>query len=596
MFAAVFRLDMLLAARRRRTYLLRGLYLLFLAALAAPMVLQEADLHHWLTAGAGQETIAGLLEKHFFLLVLATPAFVAGAVTEEKDRGTLGHLLTTPLTGLEILLGKLLARSLQLGLVLLLGLPLFCFLAGLLEDPALPFAVLAVSVGLALGLGALALLLSVWSRSTRDALLLAYLLTFAVVAVWGRMPPAWKPAWSSAGLEPIRALALDDPSRRWFRIGAFLRFWCIAGVICLAMGSWWLRRAYRHHLGRRDPGRFRFLRRARRRVKGNPVQWRETHFEPVMPLPGLRWCPRWLAAAGFAPVSLAVLAGCSLLVLMTFPGFTFADFLNNVGTYLGEILVRGLAEHLFAAQGFAVLALLSILALVRSSAAITGEKERHTWASLLLTPMTTRRILQGKRWGILWAALPLIVCHGLIALPLAWWYGGWGCATWAALCTALMPPAILLACSMGLWASARSRSSWRSLLTASTCFFFCWLAFSLPVSCLALLIRGFLAMIVFFIGLFADTSAAQAILLESNLIGIVLVAGLGLAYLYLNHRLLAATEDRIGRNDRTMEFDFSYFFLFRDIERRQRELAAAHLPWMDWAEKETSEKTGVPGG
>jgi ABC-type transport system involved in multi-copper enzyme maturation permease subunit len=58
-------------------------------------------------------------------ILILTPAYVGGAIAEERELGTLDMLLTTKLYSREIVLGKLAARVLHLGAYLLAGLPVF---------------------------------------------------------------------------------------------------------------------------------------------------------------------------------------------------------------------------------------------------------------------------------------------------------------------------------------------------------------------------------------------------------------------------------------------------------------------------------------
>jgi ABC-type transport system involved in multi-copper enzyme maturation permease subunit len=57
-------------------------------------------------------------------VVVLTPAYLAGAIAGERERGTLDLLLTAHLSDREIVLGKLAARLVHLGGILLAGLPL----------------------------------------------------------------------------------------------------------------------------------------------------------------------------------------------------------------------------------------------------------------------------------------------------------------------------------------------------------------------------------------------------------------------------------------------------------------------------------------
>ena len=65
-------------------------------------------------------------DHKLLLLLLATPAYTAGAIPDEKTRGTLQYLLAADLTAWEILAGKLLGRIAQVALLALAALPLIC--------------------------------------------------------------------------------------------------------------------------------------------------------------------------------------------------------------------------------------------------------------------------------------------------------------------------------------------------------------------------------------------------------------------------------------------------------------------------------------
>ena len=62
------------------------------------------------------------------LVVLLTPAYVAGAISEEKDRKTMEFMLATDLANHEIVLSKLLSRLANMTLFLLTGLPILSVL------------------------------------------------------------------------------------------------------------------------------------------------------------------------------------------------------------------------------------------------------------------------------------------------------------------------------------------------------------------------------------------------------------------------------------------------------------------------------------
>ena len=119
---------------------------------------------------------AKLIYQLLLLLLLATPAFTAGAITDEKASGTLQYLLAADLTSWEIILGKLLGRTAQVAMLALATLPVLCFI-GVFGGLNLFFIVslFVVTIAPLFALGAASLLASVWSKQTRDAVLGVYL-------------------------------------------------------------------------------------------------------------------------------------------------------------------------------------------------------------------------------------------------------------------------------------------------------------------------------------------------------------------------------------------------------------------------------------
>ncbi len=187
--------DLVRLARRGRGRAVRCLYaLLLLGALCFAYHAQfpRAPLFD-LSSVRGPDVPVGALasfaEMVSLTLLLAqgvaalalTPAYVGGAVAEEKERRTLELLFTSHLSDREIVLGKLLARLAHLGGVFLAGAPVLCLtlLWGGVSAPALVagFAVVGATL---FSVGGASVLCSVLSRTTLAALVSSY----AVVAVF----------------------------------------------------------------------------------------------------------------------------------------------------------------------------------------------------------------------------------------------------------------------------------------------------------------------------------------------------------------------------------------------------------------------------
>src|SRR5207253_8953302 len=103
-------------------------------------------VHRTTLAYFAERIVLTLLVLQAGAVLALTPAYVAGAIAEEKERGTLELLCTTQLRSHEIVLGKLFARLVHLTGLLLTGLPILClalFWGGV--DPHLVLAAFAVT-------------------------------------------------------------------------------------------------------------------------------------------------------------------------------------------------------------------------------------------------------------------------------------------------------------------------------------------------------------------------------------------------------------------------------------------------------------------
>src|SRR5262245_49561524 len=107
--------EMMLGARRNRAYVFRWCYAIWIllqlgvllmgASMARPVV-GRRPFDYTDFAEFARAFLNLLVTQHYLVLVLATPVLTAGAITDEKWRGTLQYLLVTELFSWEILLGK----------------------------------------------------------------------------------------------------------------------------------------------------------------------------------------------------------------------------------------------------------------------------------------------------------------------------------------------------------------------------------------------------------------------------------------------------------------------------------------------------------
>src|SRR4051794_20829734 len=98
MFSAIFSLEMLLSSRRGRYGALRRRYLVWLVVLCSFVYFRQFFSPFVLLSDLTDLFLQFCLVQHFALVLFLTPAFLAGAVSDERRQGTLAELLTTDLT------------------------------------------------------------------------------------------------------------------------------------------------------------------------------------------------------------------------------------------------------------------------------------------------------------------------------------------------------------------------------------------------------------------------------------------------------------------------------------------------------------------
>ncbi|MBV9126398.1 MAG: ABC transporter permease subunit [Planctomycetes bacterium] len=500
MIAPVLRLEMLLGGRRGRLYVFRWVYAAWLIVqflflyLGYRMTSVGGPLGIWISAGefAGSY-LQTFVVQQLLIILIATPALAASAITEEKTRGTLQYLLTADLRPGEIILGKLLGRMAQVALLILAGLPWLCFLGvfgGL--SPVLLLAVVGLTILPVFALGAASLLASVWTRQTRSAVLGLYsigglaLLLFAGVHSLHQTVTSAMAGGASGGLgealldqadgllnllNPIYVLEPGWGGNQWaelgLRLGGAVLAWGGLGAVCLGLAVWRLRPAYIRQLegaGKKKKTHWWLARRSE--VGTDPIRWKARQVEGVAPLAVLQYIPRWL---GMTLVFLATVWYSGASVLAHLPNqFSGAHLVRLVWNLDLAGLLAVLNSLTGAEEDFLILALVvvflaSLVVGIRCSGAISGERENQTWEALLLTPLETRQLIRGKLWGILGATYPYLLAYAVPALLLSL-LGGWLSFFWVVLGLAMTWLAMFYLGSAGLWCSVRSRTSWRALL------------------------------------------------------------------------------------------------------------------------------------
>lgn len=404
MVGSVFVLESMRAGRRTRTHVLRWicggwLLLQFFVYYSDYLDRDNGTGSPGVLASFTVAHLDRILIQQFLVVAVLTPPLVAGTITEEKTRGTLESLLTTEITPLAIVVGKLLARMADVFILTLVVLPMAAFL-GPYAGASVSFLLgqAAVTILTAFGLSCLSLLASVWTRQTRAAIVCVYV---AVLVAVGLYWSGWitLPNWAR-WFDPIWVLtpARDGTPPREFvrRLVQSIIAWLAMGSACIAIAAGRLRPAYIRQLGAKQSWIYRLRTLVRPEPSWNPVAWKERYV-------GAR-LPRWLPHA--------------LIALVTI--WTVVKQLSSPAAVVAGVTVSPV--EVLTNNGWYAIGLLTLYVAVQSSGAISGERERQTWNELLMTPMSFRELLQGKLHGILAGAWPFLITYLLAsaAATAAW--------------------------------------------------------------------------------------------------------------------------------------------------------------------------------
>ena len=168
--------------RGRRAFVILTIYLLLLGGFAWMVeLLMERSFTSgfgssaaYASASIGQGIFAAILMLETLQVVFLTPAATAGAISLEREKQTLDMLITTPISSLAIVIGKLLSALTYVFLLIIASVPLTAVVfvyGGVGPDDVLRgYLVLLVT---AIGLGSFGLLCSSLVRRTQAATAIA---------------------------------------------------------------------------------------------------------------------------------------------------------------------------------------------------------------------------------------------------------------------------------------------------------------------------------------------------------------------------------------------------------------------------------------
>jgi ABC-type transport system involved in multi-copper enzyme maturation permease subunit len=451
--------DLMCSARRTRFIMLRVVYagILFLVLI---WVASTWSLKQQFSPSPGNpvEESARMAESYFstFLtlqmltVLFLTPAYVAGAISEEKERRTLEFMLATDLANREIVLSKLLSRLANLAFLLLAGLPILSLmqlLGGV--DPLLLLVGFAATGITMTSLASVSMLMSVYARKSRDSTGLTYLgivaylgVTFfgAIILRYG--VPTVGAIGLSLGdrtvtfLDVVEVLGAGNIFLSYFHLalsmgggarladvllnlmGGYAIFHGVVTVICVVWAVARLRAVALNQAATPATGKAVQQRLKHRPPVGRrPMIWKELHAEQALRLGRFgRIILTVFVLASFVPAVWIFIDYLQEAAIPTGPpGFGWRPSLGDRINIWVRIITMLLS------------CLLALAVAVRAAGSVSGERDRHTLDSLLTTPLDSSAILWAKwlgsiasaRMGWVWLGLLWLVAIVLGGLHIA---------------------------------------------------------------------------------------------------------------------------------------------------------------------------------
>jgi ABC-type transport system involved in multi-copper enzyme maturation permease subunit len=405
--------ELRVSSRRRRNYVVRAVYLGLLTLFvtlnwfAADPYSRSAAVRTAAMARMGMEITMVIGWFQFLTCQVLALVMLSSAISEEVYNRTLGVLMTTPINSLQIVVGKLASRLLQVLLLMAMTLPLLAivrvfggiawgYLAGVW---VLTFATVLFA-------GSVSLFFSIFCQRAYAVILWA---TMSLVALWGGVPlltvlvgiefhlisnRQWE--WLCARTNPYFGLVrmtdwLFSPRALPTGIHAvwlWPSLWMVLGtLVLLAVAIARVRIVARRQI---TGGLSSTTKRSGRsgavavaasatgaRIRGCPVLWKELR----TPLLGRR---RWVTILG----TLAILAILGLVYGVAADERALKDSRFHITMIFIYMLLGGLFSIVFPAT------------------TVTTEKETRSWPILLGTTLGDWRIVLAKGLGALRRSLP----------------------------------------------------------------------------------------------------------------------------------------------------------------------------------------------
>ena len=485
----VFDKELRVSSRKRRNYVLRFLYISLLLTILFFIWIQVIDYRYENVvqisrmAQAGKYIVTFIVSFQFIAAQIIAVIMLSNSISDEIYHKTLGMLMTTPITSLQIVMGKLFSKLLQLLLLLAISMPLLAIVR-LFGGVPWEFVTssLCITISIVIFVSSLSLFYSIFSRrayvviikTVLTLLALFALLPFIIVTVIyiGRFydrvseqvllfiiyqPNPYITFFFStlSILEPRAGIGMVYNSV--YINSAFL---LVLSLILLILSIIMVRRvALKQAIGQLNVSRerkFKFIRKSKSlenstqesnssiiRVFGSPILWKEL----ILPI---RKRVKKLRV-------LAVLIFLGLLVY----SYWFLDRVNGLNEQI---------THVFYAIIF--MGLGTLFTLVLSATTITSEKESSSWPILLTSTLDDKQIIWGKFIGVLSRTFPVWLL--LIGHVFLYSYLGYIDSAAIPLILILVTWYVILLSSSGLYFSSVFKHTTTAVIMNFSFAFFLW--------------------------------------------------------------------------------------------------------------------------
>lgn len=402
---------------RPRTYIVRTLYATVFYAASLWGFYQQVG-GRWSSdaltmLGTGRILFEQVVWSQLFATYVVLPALMAGVITGEKERDTLGLLLITRLSPWTIVSEKFLSRVLPMLLFLSLSLPLLgvAYSLGGVESQQVWMAILLL-VSVVLQVGALGVLCSTWFRTTAQSLVATYLGSIPSLGLMGAyLNELLYPAVMTAGVagRPVTMTLSVTWIAAMFQLVVLGLLPAFMGL-ALARGLLWERAFLR-------PQQW-FLRLLQEldqwfhKLNQNSVTQGIVLLDDRQPLPDM------------APISWKETQKRSMGTLRYLTRLLIA-----IEVPLLFLIILPLSDNLAWDRGFRLLDIAAMLVwwiavfaiLASSTGLISGERSRQTLDVLLSTPMSAKQIVQEKFAGVRRLIWVLWIPLGTVLGFRCWW-------------------------------------------------------------------------------------------------------------------------------------------------------------------------------